>query len=444
MWGRFTLLLACAFLTTILPAQAQLTPHTAISEMGRGINLGNTLEPPFESAWNNGPAQEHYFDDYKAAGFATVRIPVRWDEHTADTAPFAVDAVWMDRVETVVDWALARDLYVILNAHHEDWLKQGYGNATLRDRFDSIWQQVAERFQGKSEKLLFEIINEPFGMTREQVDDLNARILQIIRQTNPTRLVIYSGDEYSSAARMMAAAIPDDDFVLAYFHAYDPWNFAGLGQQRWGTEADRAAVTDLFQEVADWSAASGIPVMISEFGAIRDTDFGDRMPFYAAYVEEAIKHGIAFQVWDDGGMFEVYNRDTRTWNEEKDILINVFPDGPTALEAEVVGDTLVALTWTNRSLAATSVIVERRRLGGDVRELELVAKSQELLEAKRSRLFALVDNKVAETRLLAAQGIIAAEYPEHTAQTGFDKQRLGLLERLVSLSFFAAPPADSQ
>ena len=154
-------------------AYAQLTPKEAVSQMGRGINIGNTLEPPTEGAWNNGPLQEYYFDDYRDGGFSTVRIPVRWDQHTSTAAPFGISDSWMKRVEQVVDWGLERDLFVIINGHHEDWLKQDYGNPNLRARYDSIWVQIADRFKDKSDKLLFEIINEPYGMTDEEVDDLN-------------------------------------------------------------------------------------------------------------------------------------------------------------------------------------------------------------------------------------------------------------------------------
>ncbi|MFT6855500.1 MAG: aryl-phospho-beta-D-glucosidase BglC (GH1 family) [Cyclobacteriaceae bacterium] len=79
--------------------QAQLKPDDAIKGMTRGINLGNTLEPPLEGEWNNGPAQEYYFDDYLSAGFTCVRVPVRWDRHTATSAPYAIDEAWMLRVE---------------------------------------------------------------------------------------------------------------------------------------------------------------------------------------------------------------------------------------------------------------------------------------------------------------------------------------------------------
>jgi endoglucanase len=29
----------------------------------------------------------------------------------------------MNRVETIVDWGLKRGFYIVLNAHHEGWLK---------------------------------------------------------------------------------------------------------------------------------------------------------------------------------------------------------------------------------------------------------------------------------------------------------------------------------
>ena len=69
---------------------AQITPQEAIQQMQKGINLGNTHEPPTEAGWNNPKAQEYYFDLYKEAGFGCVRIPVRWDGYTGKTSPYKV------------------------------------------------------------------------------------------------------------------------------------------------------------------------------------------------------------------------------------------------------------------------------------------------------------------------------------------------------------------
>ena len=120
------ILITIVLLHTAQVAGAQITPHEAVSHMKKGINLGNTLEPPDEGGWNNGPAQEHYFDLYRDAGFDVVRIPVRWDGHTDYDPPYHVDTRWMDRVEEVVDWGLERDLFIVINAHHESWIKENY------------------------------------------------------------------------------------------------------------------------------------------------------------------------------------------------------------------------------------------------------------------------------------------------------------------------------
>lgn len=345
-------------------AKAQITPQEAAKQIKRGINIGNTMEPPTEGEWNNGAVKEYYFDDYKSVGFNCIRIPVRWEKHTLQNAPFTIDQSWLARVEQVVDWGLQRGLYIIINAHHEDWLKQNYTIKNYRDRFDSIWAQVAFRFKGKSDKLLFEILNEPFGMSVQQVDDLNQRIIPIIRKTNPTRIIIYSGNDYTPSGALMAAAIPKDNYIMGYFHSYDPWNFAGLGQGSWGTASDVNSIKSMFQTIAQWSAKNNIPVMISEFGAVKSCDYNSRMYHYSTYVTEALNNGIAFQVWDDGGDFGIYNRNARTWSEVKDILTKTYPGGPTALNASVVNDTNVTLKWTNRTVSGTGIRIERMNDAG--------------------------------------------------------------------------------
>ena len=69
-----------------------------IKKMGMGINLGNTLEAPLEGAWAPKATQTD-FDQYKAKGFSNVRIPIRWDNHTARTPPYTVDEIFMAHVE---------------------------------------------------------------------------------------------------------------------------------------------------------------------------------------------------------------------------------------------------------------------------------------------------------------------------------------------------------
>jgi endoglucanase len=104
--------------TVRVPARAM----DAVAAMQPGWNLGNTLDAiPDETSWGNPKATRELFKTIRAQGFRSVRIPVTWSAHQSTTAPYAVEAAYMSRVRQVVDWALAENLYVVLNVHHDSW-----------------------------------------------------------------------------------------------------------------------------------------------------------------------------------------------------------------------------------------------------------------------------------------------------------------------------------
>lgn len=345
-----------------ISAHAQLSPQSAIQAMGRGINMGNTLEPPNgEGTWGNPAVVESNFDDYKNAGFSCVRIPITWDKHTATTSPYAIDTIWLNRVEQIVDWGLSRKLILIINAHHEDWIKYHYTPDTIA-RFDSIWSQIATRFKNKSDSLLFEMINEPYPLSVANVNDLNARILATIRKTNPTRIVLFSGHMWSNSQELVQAAIPDtaDKYLIGYYHSYDPYPFGLVGTGSYGTDADIAATGSKFQQVSAWSAQHSIPAVLSEFGYVKACEYNSRMCAYATVVEKAQLFGIPTMVWEDGGDFKFYNRTGHTWTEIKDILIHTYKESPNKMKISLYADTSIRIEWKNRTSENDSIMVERK------------------------------------------------------------------------------------
>jgi aryl-phospho-beta-D-glucosidase BglC (GH1 family) len=346
------------FFTYAPKANAQLTPHEAVAQMRKGINLGNTHEPPTEAGWNNPPAEEYYFDLYKEAGFQCVRIPVRWDNYTSKTPPYKIDDYWLNRIEQVVDWGLERDLFIVINAHHEEWIKSNYSEAN-KARFDSIWSQIATHFQDKTEKLIFEIINEPYGLSKVQNDDLHARVLSIIRKTNPTRLVIFQGHNWGGSEDLLNAEIPDDNYVIGSFHSYDPYLFGLEGEGTWGSAADYNALDQKFKGVADWSEENNIPVFLGEFGAKKTADYNSRMRLYRAYVELSQKYGFTPAAWDDGGDFRIMEREQRDWNEIKDILIHTTAKSPKPFAA-VYQDSIIQVSWSPNTSNHDSIIIQQK------------------------------------------------------------------------------------
>lgn len=348
----------CAFISQV---KGQLTPQDAAKAMMRGINIGNTMDAPTEGTWGNPPITSHAFKDYKTAGFNTIRIPITWDLHIAKTSPYKIDATWLTHVEQIVNDGLSNQLIIIINAHHEGWIKENYTDAN-KARFDSLWSQIAVRFKDKSDHLLFEIINEPNPISVVNINDLNKRTLHTIRKTNPTRIVLFSGNMWSNSGELLAAAIPDpaDKYLMGYYHSYDPYPFGLVGPGTYGSDADISTTKTKFDQVAAWCVKNNMPAILGEYGYMKNCDYNSRMCAYATVVDQALAHGIPPFAWDDGGDFPIYNRTTGAFNEIKDILIHTYKESPYKMKASVLSDTIVKISWTNRTTKNDSITVERR------------------------------------------------------------------------------------
>lgn len=306
-----------------------LSATDAVQRMGIGINLGNTLDAPYEGDWALA-GEEYYIEAFKNAGFKHVRIPITWGNHIDESSPYQIDPEFLDRVETIVNWVLSRDMIAIINVHHDEWIKSEYDSVSNLNRFDSIWIQVSERFKHASSDLIFEIINEPKGLTEAQVNELNKRALSIIRNETSNRLVVFAGNEWSGIDPLLATENPDptDPFLIGNFHSYDPWQFAGICTQPWGSDLDKENLRNIYVQAYEWSVTNNVPVMVNEFGSAKYDfqnpenvcDQSQREEYLRAHVQNAFEFGLAGTFWDDGGSFSTYDRATNTWGPEMQIL----------------------------------------------------------------------------------------------------------------------------
>lgn len=309
------LLLLLGFIIPIVSGQS--TPAQMVAKMGVGINLGNTLDAPHEGDWAPA-AQESFFDAYKQRGFKHVRIPIRWDLHIGNNAPYTIDENFMNRVEQVVGWSLNRGFITIINSHHDDWLDSSDFNSKL-PRFKQLWNQTAQRFKNKPETLLFEIFNEPHVMNADNVNTMNAAILPIIRASNPTRIVLYGGLQWMNPNWIInnpdSMKFPKDPFVMLEVHSYDPYDYTKHDPTT--HNFDPNVMSSWTSKLKSWSHQKNISVLLGEFGVTHDQNEGTgRSSWYKAVVQDCKDQGFAFCVWDDNGWFQVYHRDNGQWDED--------------------------------------------------------------------------------------------------------------------------------
>ena len=170
----------------------------ALGALSFGINLGNVLEAPLEGQWAP-PAQEYYFDDYLSVGFNYVRVPVRWDLHMGLTPPYTVNSTWLARVHEVVGWGLSRNMTVLINSHHDDWIDNATTFSMMLPRFTALWAQVSASFSAAPLSLLFEVYNEPHLLNISQLNELYQKVVPIMRGSggnNPVRPIYLGGLGY--------------------------------------------------------------------------------------------------------------------------------------------------------------------------------------------------------------------------------------------------------
>jgi endoglucanase len=302
--------------------------NAATLHLGRGINLGNKLEAPSEGEWGV-PVEAWMLTSIKQGGFATVRIPTRWNAHATTSQPYTIDAAFLDRVTWVVDQALSVGLMVVLNMHHyEEIFSDPHGQ---RDRFLALWQQIATHFRDYTDSLVFEVLNEPnTDLTPELWNELLIDALAVIRQSNPDRYVMLGTGEWGGIGAMDRLRLPDDNRLIFTFHYYNPFQFTHQGAEwvsgsddwlgtTWGTSQDSASVQSDFDTVAEWASQHNITVFMGEFGVYSRAALDDRIAWTAFVTREAEIRGFSWAYWEFDAGFGAYT--DGQWNELHGALI---------------------------------------------------------------------------------------------------------------------------
>ncbi|MFE6174568.1 cellulase family glycosylhydrolase [Streptomyces sp. NPDC056464] len=313
----------------------------AVDAMQPSWNLGNTLDAiPEETSWGNPKATRELLETVRAQGFRSVRIPVTWSAHQSATAPYTVDAAYMSRVKQVVDWALAENLYVVLNVHHDSWQwieKIATDHDNVRARYDALWTQISAAFRNEPRSLLFESVNEPgfADATAEQktkfMDELNTSFHKIVRGSgggNKSRLLVLTTQGGSASQDLMddlyttISGLHDSNLVATvHYYSYFPFSVNIAGGTRYDDTA-RNGADDTFASMHHTFVARGIPVYVGEYGLLGYPDHnhpsrierGEALKYYEHVGHLARVAGVTTALWDPG-TWAYLNREALKWSD---------------------------------------------------------------------------------------------------------------------------------
>jgi endoglucanase len=309
---------APAALPVFTPAPAATARVGPSPNLGKCINLANTLEPPNEGEW--GPAfRDQDAGIIRSAGFSTVRVPVNFLGHALAKPPYTLDRRFMMRARQVIDTLRASGLNVIVDQHNNDDLSAA--PESNRDRSAAVWRQVAAALRDEPANVWFELLNEPHDkLTNAYLLATLMPSLAAIRETNPTRIVVIGGDHWSGVDSLATLALPDDPYVVPTVHYYDPFEFTHQGAsfvhpappygRTFGAPADAMQLEANLAKVRAYVARTGRVPFVGEYGAIETIPPDQRTLYYHTVTSAFASLGVASCAWGYRNAFPLW-RDGR-------------------------------------------------------------------------------------------------------------------------------------
>jgi endoglucanase len=300
-------------------------PFNQNKRLGRGMNFGNALEAPNEGDWGV-KLKPEYFKIIKDAGFDSVRIPIRWSSHSLEQSPYTIDPNFFTRIDWAIKNALMNNLYVMINMHHYMELMDEPNNHS--ERFIALWQQIADHYKNYSNSVLFEPLNEPHNnLTAPLWNDLLAKTIPVIRQSNPNRTLVIDPANYATDINNLQLPENERNIIVSchyylpirFTHQGAPWSAEGkdaLGTTWKATEQQQKEINDHFDFALAWSKKYNRPINLGEFGCYEKAEKFDRIRWTSYIANSATRRGFSYIYWEFCSGFGIYDTQKNEWNAE--------------------------------------------------------------------------------------------------------------------------------
>lgn len=313
----------------------------AVANMGVGWNLGNTLDAYdpkggrgddwryWETYWGQYQTTPELMHMMKQAGFGVIRVPVTWGIHM-DEDNKVYDA-WMNRVHEIVDYVLDAGLYCIVNIHHDTgagdgvWLLAGMdAYEQVKDKYVSLWTQIAEEFKDYGPRLLFESYNEMLDTRRswcfasfnngydaafaadayKAINSYAQTFVDVVRATggnNAERNLVVNTYGACSGSGTWNSHLKDplkemklpEDKVEGHL-IFEVHSYPGIDNM----SSMRAEVDDMFSALDTHLASKGAPVILGEWGTSSEAPSQqNRLEFIDYFVTKAMEYNMGTIYW---------------------------------------------------------------------------------------------------------------------------------------------------
>jgi endoglucanase len=266
--------------------------------------------------------------DYKAindAGFTNVRIPIHPFGQTENKEDFTLKPSFFEALDKAVEWSLANKLFPIIDFHeHNAMQKDPLGTKPM---FLAIWKQLSEHYKDAPQEVLFEIANEP-NMKPNIWNEIHKEAYQIIRKTNPTRILLIGSIYGNQIQYLKDLVLPADDRnIIVTIHYYMPIQFTHQGAEwseknknlsgiEWpNSKEEEQALRADFDVAKKWSKVNKRPLHLGEFGVYSKAGMESRIRWTSFVAREAEKRKWSWSYWELNQGFGIYDKGRKVWKK---------------------------------------------------------------------------------------------------------------------------------
>lgn len=256
--------------------------------------FGNDKKHELMELYRKSWITEKDFKTVKSFGMNTVRLPFQYTVLMDEDKPYSLrkDAwVWLDRA---VEWAEKNELSVILDLHGAPGRQSGmdhtgrvnynrlWKDKEYQDQTSWLWKEISRHYMTNPTIAAYDLLNEPWGGTEEELCDIIFRLFKEIRNLGDKHIMIFPG-HYSGIDFYIEDIEPNFTNYIYTAHFYP--GFFG-----WGAPVPQVHAEFIGNGLKDWQKKMerlNIPLLVGEFNVVSKKAGGGEMMrrYYDVYEE---------------------------------------------------------------------------------------------------------------------------------------------------------------
>jgi endoglucanase len=241
---------------------------TAAVPFSKGVNFSFWFDggsgPRGAQAIQFSRYNEQEFANVKRLGVDVIRLPIDLGFFTSGAPGYTLDPFFFRLLDMAVDWAEKYQIYIILVNMPEP---PAPTNNNYRNFLIQVWTQMAEHYKNRSEYVIYEILNEPNGISTRDWGRMQGEAIDAIRRIDQNHWIVVSGTDYSSIETLSSLPRYSDNKLLYTFHFYEPYAFTFQGDPSGGSTIEKFAGLPF---PYDRSRMPVMPAELRETGLIRN------------------------------------------------------------------------------------------------------------------------------------------------------------------------------